>query len=255
MFFGPDFSAGLRTALYRPFNPAGLAEAICIFIGLFILHQVVLQPLFAVGIVAATAGLANFKTEFMRGAMFSLLPAGLLAAGAAWLISGRRGDPKAVLALHFPTFGMLGWAAVVVGFVLAMYGFFFVVAVLFKIDLTSSGDVERAVAQLRNDPLFYLIAAGLVIGGPLAEELIFRGQLFAALAQSRFGGIGAAVVTSVLWAGVHITEPMQVIALLFAMGLALSWLLLRFGSLWVTIVCHAVWNGIQAVALSGIISQ
>jgi membrane protease YdiL (CAAX protease family) len=105
--------------------------------------------------------------------------------------------------------------------------------------------------RLSSDPLFYLIAAGLVIGGPLAEETTFRGQLFAALAQSRIGVPGASLVTSGLWACAHITEPLHVIALLFLMGLALSWLLVRFGSLWLPILCHAAWNGLQALALYG----
>jgi membrane protease YdiL (CAAX protease family) len=35
------------------------------------------------------------------------------------------------------------------------------------------------------------------------------------------------------------------------MGLALSWLLVRFGSLWLPILCHAAWNGLQALALYG----
>jgi membrane protease YdiL (CAAX protease family) len=33
------------------------------------------------------------------------------------------------------------------------------------------------------------------------------------------------------------------------MGLVLSVLLIRFGSLWVTIVCHGLWNGIYSLAL------
>jgi membrane protease YdiL (CAAX protease family) len=105
--------------------------------------------------------------------------------------------------------------------------------------------------KLSGDPLYYLIAAGLVIGGPLAEEMTFRGQIFAALAQSRLGATGASLITSGLWACVHITEPFHVMALLFLMGLALAWLLVRFGSLWPPILCHAAWNGLQALALYG----
>jgi membrane protease YdiL (CAAX protease family) len=52
-----------------------------------------------------------------------------------------------------------------------------------------------------------------------------------------------------MWASIHITEPLHAIALIFVMGLLLSALLIRFGSLWVTVVCHAVWNGIYSLAL------
>jgi membrane protease YdiL (CAAX protease family) len=252
MVIGRDFRAGLREALYRPFNPTGLTGAICIFLALFILNQLLLQPGFAIGIIAATSGLANIKVEFLRGAMFSILPAGLLTAWLAWLMARRYGaDPKQVLALHLPDLGLAGWAATLGGFVACLLGAFALISWLFGFDLTSSGDVEKTVVRLSGDPLYYLIAAGLVIGGPLAEEMTFRGQIFAALAQSRLGVIGASLITSGLWACVHITEPLHVIALLFLMGLALSWLLVRFGSLWLPILCHAAWNGLQALALYG----
>ncbi|WP_119268302.1 CPBP family intramembrane glutamic endopeptidase [Taklimakanibacter deserti] len=255
-FIGPDFRAGLRETLYRPFNPAGLAEAICIFLALFILNQLILQPAFAVGIAAAESGLANLNTEFLRGAMFSILPAGLITAYLAWLLARRHGaDPREVLALRFPALGAAGWVVILGGFIASLLGVFAIIAWLFDFDLTSSGEVEKAVMRLSGDPLFYLIAAGLVIGGPLAEEMTFRGQIFAALTQSRLGVTGASLVTSGLWAGVHITEPFHVVALLFLMGLVLSWLLVRFGSLWVPIACHAAWNGLQAVALSGMTQQ
>jgi membrane protease YdiL (CAAX protease family) len=103
--------------------------------------------------------------------------------------------------------------------------------------------------QLSGDPLYLPIAGGLIIGAPVAEELTFRGQIFAALSQTRLGMRGAAAITSAVWAVIHITQPFHIILLLFLMGLALCWLLVRFGSLWVTITCHAVWNGLSAVTL------
>ena len=252
MVIGQDFRAGLREALYRPFNPTGLVGAICIFLALFLLNQVILQPAFAIGIVAALSGFASIKADFLRGAMFSILPAGLITAWLAWQLARRHGaNPKEVLALHFPDLGLAGWLATLGGFVACLLGVFAFISWVFGFDLTSSGDVEKAVVQLSGDPLYYLIAGGLVIGGPLAEEMTFRGQIFAALAQSRLGVIGASLITSALWAGVHITEPLHVVALLFLMGLALSWLLVRFGSLWLPILCHAAWNGLQALALYG----
>src|SRR5262245_19822409 len=91
MFIGRDFRAGLREALYRPFNPAGLVAAICIFLALFIVNQVVLQPAFAIGIGAAMSGLASINADFQRGAVSSILPAGLLTAWLAWLLAHRHG--------------------------------------------------------------------------------------------------------------------------------------------------------------------
>ena len=248
---GPDFRAGLRHALYRPFNPAGLGIAIAVFIALVIVNQLILLPAFAVGISALTSGLASIQTEFLRGALLAVLPAGLLTAYLAWILARHRGvDPSEVLALRFPSLGFLGWAVILGGFPVVLYILFGVLAWLLRIDITSSGLVEQAVMQLGADPLYILVAGGLVIGAPFAEELTFRGQIFSALSQTRMGFLGASIVTSALWAAIHgFTQPLHIVGLLFVMGLALSWLLVRFGSLWVTIVCHAVWNAIQALAL------
>lgn len=249
-FMGTDFRAGLRQPLYRPFNPAGLATAIWIFITLLIVNQVILQPAFGIGFIAATSGLGDIRTDFVRGALLSVLPAGLLTAVLAWLLARRRNaDPKKVLALHMPSLGLLGWLIVIGGFVIGLYILFGIIAWSFGIDVNSSGLVEQAVMQLRASPLYFLIAGGLVIGAPIAEELTFRGQIFAALSQTRVGTMGAAVITSAVWAGIHVTQEWHTIPLLFLMGLALCWLLVRYGSLWITIICHAAWNAVTTILL------
>jgi membrane protease YdiL (CAAX protease family) len=252
---GPDFRAGLRHALYRPSNPAGVWLAIAIFLALLIVNQIVLQPAFAIGFAAITG--STGQSEFVRAALLSVLPAGLITAWLAWILARRRGaDPRDVLALRTPALGGLGWAIVVGGFVIGLYALFGIAAWLAGFDIESSGLVEQAVMKLNNDPLYFLIAGGLMIGAPLAEEMTFRGQIFATLSQSRIGVPGASVMTAATWAAIHgATQPLHIVGLLFLMGLALAFLLVRFGSLWVTIACHAVWNGIQALALYAMAPQ
>lgn len=249
---GEDFRASVSHALYRPFNPIGLWPSIGIFIGLLLVNQFVFVWGFGVGIFTLTSGRTGNYDDWMRAVLLSILPAGLATAGIAWVAVRQLGaDPGRVLALRPPDLGLFGWAAAVGGFVVAINGLFLLLAALFGFDLDSSGLVEKGTMQFGNDPLFFfLIAGGLVVGAPLAEELIFRGQIFAALALTPLGTSGASLVTSALWALTHApTQPMHVVGLLFLMGLLLCWLLVRFGSLWVTIACHAVWNAIAAAAL------
>jgi membrane protease YdiL (CAAX protease family) len=112
--------------------------------------------------------------------------------------------------------------------------------------------VKEAVFDLANEPLLFLaVLPSIAIGAPLAEELIFRGQLFSALAGTRLGVAGATVLTSALWALLHVTEPWLSIGLIFVMGLVLGFLMYRFGSLWVAMVCHGAWNGIYALMIFG----
>jgi len=251
---GPDFRAGLRHALYRPAQPAGLWLGLAIFLALLLANQIILQPAIAIGILAVTGG---DQSAFLRGALLSVLPAGLITAWLAWVLASRRGaDPRDVLALHAPALGVFGWIIIVVGFVLGLYVVFGVVAWLAGLDIESSGIVEQTVMRLKGDPLYFVIAGGLMIGAPFAEEMTFRGQIFSALAESRIGVPGASVLTAAAWAAIHgATQPLPIVGLLFLMGLVLAFLLVRFGSLWVTIACHAVWNGIQALALYAMASQ
>ena len=58
---------------------------------------------------------------------------------------------------------------------------------------------------------------------------------------------GATLITSALWSLLHITEPWLAVGIIFMMGLALGALLIRFGSLWVTMVCHGIWNGMYSL--------
>ena len=63
----------------------------------------------------------------------------------------------------------------------------------------SAGLVKEAMFDIANEPwLFLLVFPSIAIGAPLAEELIFRGQLFSALSQTRLGVSGATVVTAAL---------------------------------------------------------
>ena len=89
----------------------------------------------------------------------------------------------------------------------------------------------------------------IAFGAPIAEEVIFRGQLFSALSQTRLGVSGATVVTSALWALLHLSEPWLSVGLIFVMGLVFGWMIYRFGSLWVTMVAHAVWNASYALLI------
>ena len=52
-----------------------------------------------------------------------------------------------------------------------------------------------------------------------------------------------------MWAVLHVTEPWLSIGLIFIMGLIFGWMMWRFGSLWLTIVCHGVWNGFYALLI------
>jgi uncharacterized protein len=94
-----------------------------------------------------------------------------------------------------------------------------------------------------------LAAAVIGIGAPLSEEILFRGFLLSALASTRFGFWGAAILASGLWTLLHAGYSAVGILEVFLVGLFFSWLLWRTGSLRVPIFCHAVYNTLIVLAL------
>lgn len=83
------------------------------------------------------------------------------------------------------------------------------------------------------------------LGAPLVEELMFRGFLLPPL-QRRAGDVGAIVAGGTLFGLVHMTDPFAVVPLV-ALGVGLSWLRLRTGSIWPGVVVHVANNTIALV--------
>ena len=98
-----------------------------------------------------------------------------------------------------------------------------------------------------NDWLLAFVVVG--IGAPLSEELLFRGFLLSALARSRLGFWGAAVLVSGLWTALHVGYSLAGIIEVFLIGIYFSWLLWRTGSLRVAIFCHALYNSLIVLVL------
>ena len=92
---------------------------------------------------------------------------------------------------------------------------------------------------LAEGPARLLSVAGVGIAGPLIEEAFFRGFLLAALVQP-LGPLRAAVVASAVFSAAH--ASLAVVLPLFLIGLLLSWLYLRTGSLWPPFAAHAAQN-------------
>ncbi|MCA8976527.1 MAG: CPBP family intramembrane metalloprotease [Planctomycetes bacterium] len=154
-----------------------------------------------------------------------------------------------VMALVWPPRGR--WLPLPCGRVLGAYGPFAVVWLLFTIgylQVMHAVDAtvlpQPALARLAAEgmamPGATALVFAIVVLGPVAEEILFRGYLFAALEQ-RLSGVATQLVTAALFGLVHGPDyalPIGVLALLF------GWLRARYGSLLPSILAHAVHNGL-----------
>lgn len=91
-----------------------------------------------------------------------------------------------------------------------------------------------------------LVGLGLVLavgafGAPLAEELYFRGYVFASYLREK-GPPVAYVVSGLLFASLHLNK--EALLPIFVLGMMLSWMYHRSGSVVPPIVAHAFNNGL-----------
>jgi membrane protease YdiL (CAAX protease family) len=109
-------------------------------------------------------------------------------------------------------------------------------------------DMQLYMAFIRSDSWLVALAA-IGVGAPLMEELLFRGFLLSALAQTSLGFWPAAVITTVAWVALHWGYSFVGLLEVFLIGMYFSWLLWRTGSLWPALICHALYNSLLVVVL------
>lgn len=234
---------------YQPRTPWPAGGAVLATIAILALS------IFGGRLLAALAGLGDAETGQPPTARTDFSVAGLwivaafqglaiaLTLLASAFLGGRLGE---VLALKAAPAGWRAYA----GGVLAMAVLQLVLAgiqhSLLKHDMLSD---LRPFVGLINGPDWALTAAVLGLGAPLSEELLFRGFLLGALAQSRVGFWGAALISTLIWTALHAGYTLVGLAEVFLIGLFLCWLLWRTGSLRVVIFCHALYNSLVALML------
>jgi hypothetical protein len=109
----------------------------------------------------------------------------------------------------------------------------------------------RPYAELMTRERSYLMPPNSCLLAPVAEEFLFRGFLFPALAKSRLGIAGAAIMSSAAWTALHVNRTDLAMVQLFAASLLLCWLLMKSGSLRIPILCHALFNAGVSVIVIG----
>jgi len=159
----------------------------------------------------------------------------------------RFGLRPARLGLHLPSPWALPFATLLLG--AALPAFLGASLINFEIarwlDLDSHQELVRALMEderLRTNPLV-LIAIVLVV--PLLEEVLFRGFVQSAL-RVTIGPVPALLAASLLFAILH---DIQSALPVFVVGLTLGAIFERTGSVWASAGAHALFNGLQIIAL------
>lgn len=82
----------------------------------------------------------------------------------------------------------------------------------------------------------------LVVAAPVFEEVFFRGFVISGLLGSRLGASGAILLSSLVWASIHLQYDAYGIATVFAMGLLLGAARVRTSSVATPLAMHMAAN-------------
>jgi hypothetical protein len=94
-----------------------------------------------------------------------------------------------------------------------------------------------------------LVAIGAIVFAPIGEEILFRGFMFRALADSRVGVAGAILLTALAWAALHFDKSWAGLVGTFVSGLVWGWLRWRTQSTLMTIAVHVLYNVVASTFL------
>lgn len=93
-----------------------------------------------------------------------------------------------------------------------------------------------------------LLWAAIAVCAPVGEEVFFRGFLFKGLAASKLGNVGALLVTTVLFAMMHIGQygVFELLQITIS-GVAIGWARMRTGSVLPSIAMHLTLNMVSLI--------
>ncbi len=190
---------------------------------------------------AETPGTVDLQKLASDGFLLAFIT---VAAGPAWIGASalaarvRGWRVRDYLALVPPRRGEVAFAVACLAGLLIAFDLFSLVAgrevvPRFMLDAYVSARAANAL------PLFFL---AVVIVAPIAEEIAFRGFLFRGLSESWLGVAGTLVVTSAVWAAMHIQYDLLTMGQIFCIGLLLGWIRWATGSTLLTIALHVLAN-------------
>jgi membrane protease YdiL (CAAX protease family) len=171
----------------------------------------------------------NFGLAISLGELVLLVP--------VWLLAVRKyGVGRDALGLRSFKWEMIGLGF---GLMFLSIAFNFVFGLFLGLfGLRIQPDLIPIFAQL-SSPWFLLIGGAIV--APIVEEIFFRGFVFAGL-RPRYGWRRAAVISSALFALIHLT-PTAILPI-FVLGYIFAYLYQRSNSIWPAILMHSATNAI-----------
>ena len=174
----------------------------------------------------------------------SVVIAGSCGVAATLYFSHRRSGQayRSYLALQpVPVTAVAFWTSLTILFVVLFQ------AATYFIEFQSASGIYSQILRTADNLALFVVA--LVVIPALFEEILFRGFMFRGLQRSRLGNTGTILVTSFCWSVIHLQYSLDLIVVLFLLGVFFGIARLRSGSTLVTIVMHGTFNLVSVIGL------
>jgi CAAX protease family protein len=167
----------------------------------------------------------------------------IVAGCFVWFAAGLgNGSRRAVLSLP-PLKGGAYTAYTYVALALLVFSVWIWVKLLSPYFLALLHSLMILSVTVSNPTWPWMNVPAVLIATPLVEEFMYRGFLLSALAKSKIGFWGAAIISDAAWTATHAAyQSWDVLLAIFVFGLLVSFLLWRTGSLWTCIFAHMTVN-------------
>jgi membrane protease YdiL (CAAX protease family) len=193
---------------------------------------------------------AQVNQMLSNGDLFSTATFGTFVVGMILIlifIKVRGVSIKEYLAIHtISKKAVLAVIAVTIGFLALSFGLDYL-----KPTPSESNIMLEAYRNIMWAPMLWIAT---VICAPVFEEALFRGFIFIGLQKSKVGAAGAIILTALPWALLHIQYQIFQILMIFVLGIILGVVRHKTGSLWSSLIIHALNNLIAMVQIHLIVS-
>jgi len=139
----------------------------------------------------------------------------------------------------------LGWM------LLALFLYYLFAGLFSELVLRPEQDDIAEDLGVGDESVLVAVAAVVLIVGlaAISEEMFFRGFVFSGL-RSRMTLLPAAVISGLVFGLVHAPSGITTVVPLAVLGAVLAWLYDRTGSLWPSVIAHAINNALALAILS-----
>jgi uncharacterized protein len=108
------------------------------------------------------------------------------------------------------------------------------------------GFMGEVLKSAREDGALWLLVLSFCVAAPVTEEFFARGFLYRGWSESFLRPLGAIILSSLVWTGLHLQYNWYFLGEVFSIGLLLGYLRYRSKSTWLTIILHGL-NNLAAV--------